>query len=206
MRTWSIIGIWVFKNWSLCDHISRADSPRFLMRVLSLAVMRARDRCETTLLSGSNRSISTSSSWIALSATGFLFTFFGRPSSIAIRCRVKSSSFTKALNPGAGSVLMMANGPSRGWTSANSWITASRSSWVRSDSYNLVKVYEVTHSRKTKIICRSRLITSAAKEEPTVSGGSEEICFSEHFGIFCNEAHWWHVFVTDSMALSKSNA
>lgn len=57
---------------------------------------------------------STSSSWIALSATEFLFTCFGRPSSIAIRCHVKSLSFTKALNPGTGSILMMANGPSRG--------------------------------------------------------------------------------------------
>lgn len=164
----------------------------FLIRVFRRAVMNTRDTRETTFIDGSNQSISSPNFWTALSATGSLFKFLGRPSSMALRCCARRSSFTKALNPGAGSVLTPAKGSSRGWTSASSWMMTSRSFWCRYVFNNLVKVYEVTLSRKTNIIwdwC-SRLSMSAEKKEPTVVGGSEELCFKQNFGNLCKEAHW----------------
>ena len=47
-----------------------------------------------------------------LSATGFLLRFFTQPISSDKRRDFKVSSFLKAMNPGAGSTLITAGGPS----------------------------------------------------------------------------------------------
>ena len=84
------------------------------MRVFSLAVISDRVNGVSIGLDGFDRSISSSNSWIAFSATGFLLTFLERPNSIVIRCLANSSSLTNVLNEDAGSVLITAYGPSRG--------------------------------------------------------------------------------------------
>lgn len=67
-------------------------------------------------------------------------------------------------------------------------IASLRSRW-RSLSMSFVDVKGVTHSRITIISCRSRFSTSAAKAEPTVSGGSDEPCSTQTFGVFNRDAH-----------------
>ena len=58
----------------------------------------------------------------------------------------------------------------------------------RSSLTKHVTVYDVTHSRSTKISCLSRLTMSAAYEIPTTSGGSAVDCVLGRFGVFRNEA------------------
>ena len=52
----------------------------------------------------------------------------------------------------------------------------------RSSLTKHVTVYDVTHSRSTKISCLSRLTMSAAYEIPTTSGGSAVDCVLGRFG------------------------
>lgn len=61
-------------------------------------------------------------------------------------------------------------------------IASLRSRW-RSLSMSFVNVKDVTHSRITSISCHS-LSTSAAKAEPTVSGGSDALCSMQTFEVF----------------------
>ena len=63
---------------------------------------------------GSCRRISLSSSAMAYSATGFLFTFFIQPMSNTKLTPLRDLSFFSAAKPGAGSTLIVAGGPSSG--------------------------------------------------------------------------------------------
>ena len=105
---------------------------------------------------------SHSSSRTAFSATGFLLTFLTRPSSIVSRYFASTASLARAANPGAGSVRMTAGGPSSGRKPMHKLIRESRIVSRRSSVTKQHAVYEVTHSRRTRISCRSRLIMSAA--------------------------------------------
>ena len=66
---------------------------------------------------GAWRRISSSSSAMAFSATGFLLVFLTRPISNDKPRRLRVGSVRSATKPGAGSTLMMAGGPSRGCSS-----------------------------------------------------------------------------------------
>ena len=68
---------------------------------------------------------------------------------------------TSETNPGAESVGMTAGGPSNGLIPTQRVINASSRVSRRSFSTKHVTVYDVTHSRTTKINCRVRLMTSA---------------------------------------------
>ena len=74
---------------------------------------------------------------------------------------------------------MMAGGPSSGRIWTHRQIIASRRVWCRSSSNGVVAVKEITHSRSTSMSCLDRLITSAANEIPTASGG-REVDYSSH--------------------------
>ena len=78
-----------------------------------------------------------------------------------MRYRERSSSLTSEANLGAESVRMTMGGPSSGLipTAKQSVINASRRVSRRSFSIMHVTVYDLTHSRATKINCRSRLMT-----------------------------------------------
>ena len=65
-------------------HISLEERPRERMRALRLAVATASVRRDTGPPMGSCRSNSFSSSWTALSATGFLFWFLACPKTMVI--------------------------------------------------------------------------------------------------------------------------
>ena len=75
---------------------------------------------------GSCRRISLSSSAMAFSATGFLFTFFIQPMSNTRLTPLRDLSFLNAAKPGAGSTLIVAGGPSSGCYPKISWIKPSR--------------------------------------------------------------------------------
>ena len=112
--------------------------------------------------------IQPSSSRLAFSATGVLLLFLTRPSSIVSRYLFNNVSLTRAANPGAGSVRITAGGPTNGRTPIQSWMRESRNVSRRSSLTKHVTVYDVS---STKISCLSRLMTSAAYEMPTISGG-----------------------------------
>ena len=76
---------------------------------------------------GAWRRISSSSSAMAFSATGFLLVFLTRPISRDKPRRLRVGSVRSATKPGAGSTLMMAGGPSRGCSSLHNLARASRS-------------------------------------------------------------------------------
>ena len=86
-----------------------------------------------------------------------------------------------SLNPGAESVRTTAGGSSSGRIWTHRRIMASRRVVCRSSSFKVMAVKEVTHSRSTSMSCRERLITSAASETPTASGGREVDCSSRAF-------------------------
>ena len=132
IRVWSATGICLLVNWSLWVQISLADRPRERIRVFRRAVATARSVGEIGSPCGSCLSSSSFSSCMARSATGFLFGFLARPSSNIILCRPSSSSLTSDLKAGAGSVRISAEAPSRGHSSAHSWIRASRRVALRS--------------------------------------------------------------------------
>ena len=119
---------------------------------------------------------------MAFSATVFLLMFLTRPSSIVSRYLFNNVSLTRAANPGAGSVRISAGGPSSGRIPIQSWMRESSNVSRRSSLTKHVTVYDVTHSRSTKISCRSRLMMSAAYEMPTTSGGSVVDCVIGTFG------------------------
>ena len=106
---------------------------------------------------------SHSSSRTAFSATGFSLTFLTRPSSIIVsRYFASRASLARAANSGAGSVRLTAGGPSSGRKPMHQLIRESRIVSRRSSVKEQHAAYEVTHSRMTRISCRSRLIMSAA--------------------------------------------
>ena len=87
---------------------------------------------------------------------------FVRPSSMNMRYRERSSSLTSEANPGAESVRMTVEGPASCLIPTQGIIIVSCRVSRCSFSIMHVTVYDVTHSRTTKINCRSRLMTSAA--------------------------------------------
>lgn len=94
----------------------------------------------------------------------------------------------RALNPEAGSVRIIAGGPSRGRSWIQRRIRASRRVWWRSSSSINVEVYEVTHSLKTRISCRLGFRTSAAKDTLTASGGSHDDCSMRACGVWLRQS------------------
>ena len=76
-----------------------------------------------------------------------------------------------------------AGGPSSGRIWIHRRIIASRRVWCRSSSNRVVAVKEVAHSRSTSMSCLDRLITSAANETRTASGGREVFCSSRAFRV-----------------------
>ena len=60
----------------------------------------------------------------------------------------------------------------------------------RSSSIKHDAVYDVTHSRRTKMSCFSRLMTSVAWEILTTSGGLLVDCGIVVCGVSRSEAHW----------------
>ena len=149
-------------NWSRWVHNSLTENPLFRTRVLRFAVAIDRTSCVTAPPVGCWCNSSCSSSHTAFSATGFLLTFLTRLSSIVSRYVDSRASLTRAANPAAGSVRMTAGGPSSGRKPMHSLTRESRSVSRRSSSIKHESVYDVTHSRRTKMSCFSRLMTSAA--------------------------------------------
>ena len=110
---------------------------------------------------------------MALSATGFLFLFFIRPTSRLIRQERSSSSSFNLAKPGAGSIRMTANGPSKGRSPTANDIRPFRKEQWSSLGMRHVAVKDETDSRNSNIDWRFNLRTSAEKEQPTDSGGDD---------------------------------
>ena len=89
---------------------------------------------------GSSRRISLSSSWIALSATGFLLGFFNLPNSKMIPLSFKGWLFDRVWNPGAGSTRTVVIGPSLGCRGSNREIVPSSKSLAFSERMNVALV------------------------------------------------------------------
>jgi hypothetical protein len=106
---------------------------------------------------GAWRRISSSSSAMAFSATGFLLVFLTRPISRDKPRFLRVGSFRSATKPRAGSTLMMVGGPSRGCRSLHSLASASRSVFAFSLWMIDVAVKDVVVSRTTMIICLHHL-------------------------------------------------
>ena len=87
------------------------------------------------------------------------------------------------LNPGAGSVLVMAVGLSRGQTRKGT----SCNVWWHSSSSMVVALSKVTHSHTS---CLERFMTSVANDTPMASGGGEDNCFICTVGICHKVAQW----------------
>ena len=127
---------------------------------------------------GAWRRISSSSSAMAFSATGFLLMFFIRPISKDMPRRLSVGSSRKAINPGAGSTLTMAGRPSKECNYLHKRPRASRSvipfsSWIMD-----VTVYEVVVSQRTMIFWLHLLSISAVNETPMTLGGSSVVCWT----------------------------
>ena len=183
------MSIGLLENWSLRYHISRKDMPLWRIRELSRAIARYIMRGVTAWVDGSWRKSSSSNSWIARSATGFLFTFFGRPSSIERRRRSRSSLLTRERKPGALSVRITVRWPSSRRKSIHNRTRALSKQSFCSLSTKHATVYDVIDSRTTSISCFSRLITSPAYMRPTPSGWSDVVCSTTGWGGFRSEAH-----------------
>ena len=109
-----------------CVRSSRAERPWLHSREFKQAVAMARPSSVTRPPPGSWRKSFVSSSSTAFSATGFLLTFFTRPTSMETpRCR-NALVFVSETNPGAGSTRMTALGPSKGCRPTTSRARASR--------------------------------------------------------------------------------
>ena len=137
---WSLRGNWFWINWSRCVQSSREDKPWLRRRLFSWAV--ATDNCRDVMgpPPGSCRRSSFSNSWTHLSAIGFLFLFFTRPSSIWMLWCSRSLSLMRDWNPGAGSVRTTAAGGCMGHISIKRRINASRRVSERSFSTSWVTV------------------------------------------------------------------
>ena len=125
---------------------------------------------------GAWRRISSSSSAMAFSATGFLLVFLTCPISRDKPRRLRVGSVHSATKLGAGSTLMMAGGSSRGCSSLHNLARASQSVLAFSSWMIDVAVKDVVVSRTTMIVCLHRLRTSAANGTPTTLGGSFVLC------------------------------
>ena len=132
-------GSCLFENWSLWVPISREDRPHERIHSFRVEVATARVKGETAPPRGSRRRSSVSNSWTALSAMAFLLGFLPWPSSIVILCFFKRV-LTRALKPGAGSVLITAGGPFIGHISKQSLMRASHNVWWHSFSRNRLEV------------------------------------------------------------------
>lgn len=173
MSLWLSSGNGVDVNWSRWIHISCDDKPWKRKRELRLATATASWAFVMVERSLSSLRISSSNSWTDLSAMGFLLTFLTRPSSMTIRCWARIESWTSFWKPGAGSVRIIAEGPSRGINPTQSRIKPLLNSRWSSLSMIHASVNDVTDSRKTSMNCLSRLRTSPAKDNPMTGGGSE---------------------------------
>ena len=120
-------GIWIFENWSCCVHISRAANPRERICEFRVAVATESTTGETGPPWGCCRRSSSSSSWTALSATGFLFQFLTLPISRTILWSWRTGSLLRAMKQGAVSVRITARGLSNGCMLIHRLIRASRS-------------------------------------------------------------------------------
>jgi hypothetical protein len=101
---------------------------------------------------GAWRRISSSSSAMTFSATGFLLVFLTRPIYRDKRL-LRVGSVRSVTKPGAGSTLMIAGGPSRGCSSLHNLARASRSVLAFSSWMIYVAVKDVVVSRTTMIVC-----------------------------------------------------
>ena len=101
-------------------------------------------------------------------------------------CRFSNSSSTNDLKPGAGSTLTVAVVHNGRWLARGFSRPFSKSAAL-SLGIKLLKVYEVTYSRPTRINCLSLLSTSTANWEPILSGGSDVDWGSNDFGIFLRD-------------------
>jgi hypothetical protein len=127
-----------------CVHSSRAESQEF-----SRDVAMARVTVDIGPPLSAWRRISSSSSAMAFSATGFLLVFLTRPISRDKPRLLRVGSVRSATKPGAGSTLMMAGGPSRGCSSLHNLARASRSVLAFSSWMIDVAVRDVVVSRTT---------------------------------------------------------
>ena len=123
-----------------------------------------------------------------------------------MRSCLRTSSFCNAKNPGAGSTLIMAGGPSSGCRPTHKRASASRSISYFSLSIIQAVAKEVTDPRSSSTNYLLRLSTSAANDTPTVSVEFSDDCFTKVFGNVFNDAHVWHESDTRSIALFKSSA
>ena len=141
-----------------------------------------------------------------MSAIGFLLRFFTQPISILILFCNKTGSSTSDVNRGAGSVRIMAFGPSMRFRWMHRQMSAFRKVSRCSFSISIETVYDVIVSRTTNINWRWRLMMSAENAEPTTSGGSEVDYSITVLGVLRRAAHWWHVDEMCSIHLSISRA
>ena len=116
------------------------DRPWDLIREFNLH--KAKFNCDVVigLSVGSRRKISFSSSWIALSAIGFLFGFLIRPNSKMIPFSLSGWLLNNVWKPGAGSVRTVVVGPSLGWRGNSSDMVPSSKSLSFSECMNVALV------------------------------------------------------------------
>ena len=164
--------------WSRWYRSSRAESPLCLSLEFRLLVTTDNVRFEIGPPCGEYLRISSSNSSIALSATGFLLTFFILPTSMTRPSSDRWWSLSRDANPGAGSTRMTAGGP---FTGRNGIHNAARLvfkvSFV-SSGITAVVVKLVTVSLTTNIFWRFLLSTSAANDVHGISGGSSLVWLS----------------------------
>ena len=120
--------------------------------------------------------------------------------------RCSSGSLRSATNPGAGSALITARGPSRGTSGMQRETMASRRALCDSFATKHATEYDVTHSRRINIIWRAWRMTSVANVTPRASGGSSLDCSTRYLGAVRREVHWWHAAVVHCIAWSMSRA
>ena len=135
---------------------------------------------------------------MALSAIGFLFGFFGRPTQIVILRCFNSC----ALNPGPGSTRTVAALCKGSWWSRS----LRRPFFMHYFLLLLTKVaavMKVTYSRVTNMSWRSLLRMSAAKCVPMPAGGSEVDWGIRAFGTSFRDCQVWQPFVVASTASFK---
>ena len=133
--------------WLRWVHISRGRRRREFRR----AVARARPTSLAVRPPGSCRMSSSSSSWTAFSATGFLFLFLMGSTSIVPFKWLSESLLLIDVKPGPGSTRIIALGPSSGWRPIVSCVRASRRVSCLLSRIKQEAVKDVVHSRSTRI-------------------------------------------------------
>ena len=131
--------------------LSPQHRPGRRRRELRRAVARARPTALTGLPPGSCLMSFSSSSRTAFSATGFLFLFLTRPTSIVTFRWLRESLLAMDRKPGEGSPRIIALGPSSGCRPAISCVRASRRVSCFSSCTKQEAVKDVEHSRSTRI-------------------------------------------------------